>query len=33
VNAAVDDPDAVPSLWLAIDIDADLLARAVSDLP
>ena len=33
VNAAVDDPDAVPALWLAIDIDADLLARAVSDLP
>ena len=33
VNAAVDDPGAIPPLWLAIDIDADLLARAVAELP
>ena len=31
--AAVDDPTVVPPLWLAIDIDADLLERAVADLP
>jgi hypothetical protein len=33
VNAAVDDLGAIPPLWLAIDIDADLLARAVAELP
>jgi len=32
-NEAAADPDGVPPLWLAIDIDADLLGRAVADLP
>ena len=32
VNVASKDPDGVPPLWLAIDIDADLLERAVADL-
>ncbi len=31
--AAIDDPSVAPPLWLAIDVDADLLARAVADLP
>jgi hypothetical protein len=31
--AVADDPDGLAPLWLAIDIDADLLARAVVDLP
>jgi hypothetical protein len=31
--AAIDDSSVAPPLWLAIDVDADLLARAVADLP
>ncbi len=32
-NAAAQDPEGVPPLWLAIDVDPDLLSRAVADLP
>ena len=30
---AVNDPAAEPPLWLAIDVDQDLLTRAVAELP